>query len=58
MKKELQGLEEHLDSLSNTEKKIPNWKTPGHDDIHGFWNKKFISIHIRQAIEMNRYLEV
>ena len=39
----------------NNTKKISNWKTPGHDGIHGFRFKKFISIHDRLAIEMNRY---
>ena len=24
----------------NNSKKIPSRKTPGHDDIHGFWLKK------------------
>ena len=41
MEKELKELVEglkakiHIDSLSNTPK-ISNWKTPGHDSIHGF----------------------
>ena len=26
-------------------KKISNWKTPGHDGVHGFWFKKITSIH-------------
>ena len=40
MGKEL-GLEEglkakiHHESLRATLKKVPNWKTPGHDGIHG-----------------------
>ena len=43
MEKELQGLEEspkmkiHLNSLRATLKKVPNWKTLGHDGIHAFW---------------------
>ena len=43
MKKELQGLEEdpeadlRLELLKATLKKVPNWKTPEHDGIHGFW---------------------
>ena len=63
MGKELEGLEEgpkvkiHVDSLRTKLKKIPNWKTPGHDGIHGFWFKKFTSIHDSLAIEMNRYLQ-
>ena len=63
MTKELEGLEEgpkveiHIDLLKTTLKKVSNWKTPGHDGIHGFWFKKFISIHDRLAIEMNRCLQ-
>ena len=38
-------------------KKISNWKTPGHDGIHGFWFKKFIPIPDRLALEMNRCLQ-
>ena len=41
----------------NNTKKISNWKTPGHDGIHGFWFKKFIFIHGRLALEMNRCLQ-
>ena len=43
MEKYLQGLEEgpkekiQLDSLRATLKKAPNWKTPGHNGIHGYW---------------------
>ena len=38
----------------NDTKKISNWKTPGHEEIHGFWFKKFTSIHDGLALEMNR----
>ena len=38
----------------NNTKKIPNWKTPGHDGIRGFWFKKFTSIYDRLAVEVNR----
>ena len=37
----------------NNTKIIPNWKTPGHDGIHGF-----ISIHDRLSIKTNRCLQV
>ena len=46
MKKELKDLEEgsgasiHLKSLRATLRKVPNWKTPGQDGIHGFWSLK------------------
>ena len=45
-KKRIKGLEQgrkekiHLDSLGATVKKVPNWKTPGHDGIHRYWFKK------------------
>ena len=62
MTRELKGLEESpkveilLDLLKMT-LKISNWKTPGHDRIHGFWFKKFASIHDRLARERNKYLQ-
>ena len=61
--RELEGLEEgpkmeiHIDLLRTTLKRISNWKAPGHDGIHGFWFKKFTSIHDRLALEMNRCLQ-
>ena len=59
MTRKLEGLEEgpkveiHIELLKNTLEEISNWKTPGHDGIHGFWFKKFTSIHDRLALEMN-----
>ena len=50
-------MEIHIDLLKTTLKRIPNWKTPGHEGIHGFWFKKFASIHDRLALEMNRSLQ-
>ena len=50
-------LEIHIDLLKMSLKRKPNWKTPGHDGIHGFWFKKFTSIHDRLALEMNRCLQ-
>ena len=63
MTRELEGLEEgpkaeiHIELLKKTQKKISHWKTPGHDGIHGFWFKKFTSIHDRLSLEMNRCLQ-
>ena len=37
----------------NGREKTSNWKTPAHDGIHGFWFKKFTSLHDRKALEMN-----
>ena len=56
--RQLEGLEEgpkteiHIDLLKTTLKRISNWKTSGHDGIHGFWLKKFTSINGRLALEM------
>ena len=61
--RELEGREEgpkaemHTDLRKATLKKIPNWKTPGHNGIHGFRFKKFTSIHDRLALEMNKCLQ-
>ena len=58
--RELEELEEgpkaeiHTDLLKMTLKKVLNWKTPGHDGIHGFWFKGFTSINDRLALEMNK----
>ena len=38
-------------------KRIPNWTTSGHDRIHGFWFKKFTSIHGRLTLETNTCLQ-
>ena len=50
-------MEIHVDLLITTLKRISNWKAPGHDGIHGFWFKKFTSIHDRLALEINRRLQ-
>ena len=53
MEKELEKLEQnppvdlHLDSQREPFQKIPNWKTPSYDGIHGFSLKK-IHNHPRQ----------
>ena len=60
--RELEKLEEspkaeiHTDLLKTTLRKVSNWKTPGHDGIHGFWFKKFTSTHDRLALDMNKCL--
>ena len=63
MTRKLEGLEEgpkveiHTEQLKKTLKKISNLKTPGHDGMHGFWLKKFSSIHYSLALEMNGCLQ-
>ena len=62
MTRELEELEEslkaeiYIDLLKMT-LKISNWKTPGHDGIHGLGFKKFTSIHDRLALETNKCLQ-
>ena len=62
MAREHEGFEEslkveiHID-LHKMTLKMSNWKTTGHDGIHGFWLQNFISIHERLAQEMNSYLQ-
>ena len=57
---ELQMFEEdhqvniHAEGLKVTLKKIANWKTPSLESIHGFWFKKFTSIHDKLGTEMNK----
>ena len=54
MTKELEELKEdskvelHVNLLKTTQK-ISNWRTPGHDGTHGFWFKKFTSIHFKNS---------
>ena len=62
MAKELEELKERpkteilIDLLRMTLKKS-NKKMPGHDGTHGFWCKKFTTIHDRLALEMNKCLQ-
>ena len=63
IKNELMEIEEgpvasvHIITLKSVLKKVTNWKTPGHDGIHGFWFKTFTSIHKRMAQQLNRCLQ-
>ena len=58
MTKELKKLEEgpeaeiDIDLLKTKLKKLSNWKTPGHDGVHGFW-LKHIHLHLRQVSTRN-----
>ena len=63
MTRELEGLEKgpkaeiHSDLLKTKLRNISNWKTPGHDGIHGFWFKNFTTIPDRLTLEMNKCLQ-
>ena len=64
MKKELQGLEEGSEAeilqewLRAILEKIPNWKIAGQGGLHGFWFEKFLSIHDRLVLQLNRCLDI
>ena len=47
----------HLNALKAKLKKYQTGKTPAPDGIHGFWFKKFTSIHDRHATEMNKCIQ-
>ena len=36
-----------IEKLRKQLKKVPNWKAPGPDEVHGFWIKNFKSLHQR-----------
>ena len=38
-------------------KKMKNWKTPGKDEVHGFWIKHLTSLHQKIAQQLNRLLD-
>ena len=37
-------------------RKLANWKAPGPDGVHGFWYKRFSSLHAQTATQLNEYL--
>ena len=55
--KEGPKVEIYMDLLRMMLKKISNWKIPDHSGIHGFWFKKFSTIHDGLGLEMNRSLQ-
>ena len=60
LKKEMVKLEQQ-NVMINEEKvkklcQMPNWKTPGHDGVQGFWIKRLDKIHGRIATQLNEIL--
>ena len=37
-------------------KKIPNWKSPGPDGVHGYWLKKLTKLHECMAKQMDNII--
>ena len=45
------------DKVKKQCRKMPYWKTPGHDWVQGFWTKRLDSMHKRIATQLNLILE-
>ena len=43
-------------SLKKILGRIPNWKSPGPDLVHGFWLKNFSSLHERVRLQLKECL--
>ena len=43
-------------SLKKILGRMPNWKSPGRDLVHGFWLKKFSSLLERVRLQLKEYL--
>ena len=39
-------------TVRNQLKKIPNWKAPGPEEVHGYWLKYFRALHQRTAAQL------
>ena len=39
-------------TVRNQLKRIPNWKAPGPDEVHGYWLKNFRALHQRMAEQL------
>ena len=39
-------------TVRNQLKRIPNWKAPGPDEVHGYWLKNFRTLHQRMAEQL------
>ena len=40
--------------VSKQSRKIPNWKSPESDGVHGFWIKKLTNLHERTVFQLNK----
>ena len=47
-------LEITTNTVKNQLKKVPNWKAPGPDEVHGYWLKNFKSLHSRIAQQLQQ----
>ena len=57
MKLEQQNVVINEDNVKKQCSKMPNWKTPGHDCLQGFWIKRLDKMYERIATQLNEMLE-
>ena len=43
--------------LKKQVKKMPNWKSPGHDGVQGYWIKNLSNLHGNIALQLDRCLQ-
>ena len=51
-----EGVTISIENVRKQAKKIPNWKSPGKDDVQGYWIKNLTSMHDRIADQLNKIL--
>ena len=54
-KPQLMWREFELEEVTNTSKRLSNWKGPGHDQVHNFWLKHLYSLHGELTRAFNVY---
>ena len=57
MKKKQEKIDITTGSLKKTLGRVPNWKSPGPDLVHGFWLKNFSSLHERGRLQLKQCLD-
>ena len=57
VKLEQQSVVINEDKLKKKCSKMPNWKTPGHDGVQGFWIKRLDKMRERIATQLNKILQ-
>ena len=55
--KKLVNIDITTGSLKKILGRMPNWKLPGPDLVHGFWLKNFNSLHERVRLQLKECLD-
>ena len=51
-----EGFQIDVNKVKKQLRKVPNWKAPGPDQVHGYWLKSFRSLHERIAQQLQECL--